>query len=99
MTKCTHHHWFWLVWKRQRNPETKAKKQIRRLRNQGVCPNYLTTYKGIKKAQNIISMKLTKGYLTWYYIEALKALSQSDNTTFLFAPYDQTLIPMLNINK
>ena len=52
---------------------------------------------GIKGAQEIIAESLTSEYLTWYYIEAMKSLVDSPNNTILILPFDQGLIPMLQV--
>lgn len=54
---------------------------------------------GIAKANLKISDSLTPSYLQWYYIKALESLAHSTNTTFVIVPYDQKLIPMLDLNK
>jgi len=54
--------------------------------------------KGIAKSQTIISDSLTEPYLTWYYIQTLKGLAGSDNNTFVIAPFDQKLVPLLNVS-
>ncbi len=54
--------------------------------------------KGIAKSQTIIADSLTESYLTWYYIQALKGLAGSENNAFVIAPFDQKLVPLLNVN-
>ncbi|MBL0175476.1 MAG: prohibitin family protein [Ignavibacteria bacterium] len=52
---------------------------------------------GISDAQKIISSSLTNQYLQYNYIQALKELTQSKNSTFVIAPMDQKLVPMINV--
>jgi len=52
---------------------------------------------GIAKANRTISGSLTANYLTWYYVEMLKNVADSQNNTFVIMPFDQKLIPMLNM--
>ena len=52
---------------------------------------------GISDAQKIISSSLTNQYLQYNYIQALKELTQSKNSTFVIAPMDQKLTPMINV--
>ncbi|MFC2076960.1 prohibitin family protein [candidate division KSB1 bacterium] len=54
---------------------------------------------GIADAQKIIAKGLTKEYLTWRYITTLESLGKSPNSTFIMTPYDQALIPLLNVPK
>jgi len=53
--------------------------------------------KGIADAQKIIANSLTKEYLQWYYINTLKELVNSPNNTVIVLPFDQRLVPMLNL--
>ena len=53
---------------------------------------------GIAKAQKIISDSLTSEYLTWHYVKTLSELANSPNNTFVIAPFDQKLVPLLNMN-
>ena len=50
---------------------------------------------GIAGAQEIIKSSLTPEYLQWYYMETLKGLVGSPNTTFVITPFDQKLVPLL----
>jgi len=52
---------------------------------------------GIATAQKIIANSLTPMYLQWNYIQTLKSLVNSQNSTFVITPYDQKLTPMLNV--
>ena len=54
---------------------------------------------GIADAQRIINKDLTREYLQWKYITTLSDLAHSENTTFVITPFDQGLIPMLNMQK
>ena len=55
--------------------------------------------KGISDANQIISDSLTQPYLQWYHIEMMRTLAESENTTFIFSPFDDSLIPFLNVGK
>jgi regulator of protease activity HflC (stomatin/prohibitin superfamily) len=52
---------------------------------------------GISDANRIIAGSLTNSYLSWYYVEMLKTVAASQNNTFVITPFDQKLIPMLNV--
>jgi prohibitin 1 len=54
---------------------------------------------GLSDAQKIISGSLTEEYLQWKYITSLESLAHSQNTTFVIAPYDQKLIPLLPLTS
>lgn len=54
---------------------------------------------GIAQAQRIISNTINPQYLQWKYIEALKEMITSQNHTIVVAPYDQKLLPLLNLNQ
>lgn len=54
---------------------------------------------GIADANRVIAGSLTNSYLSWYYIEMLKKIAGSENNTFVITPFDQKLIPMLNVGK
>lgn len=54
---------------------------------------------GISEAQKIISNTINPQYLQWKYIETLKDLITSKNNTIVIAPYDQKLMPLLNLNQ
>ena len=54
---------------------------------------------GIADANRVIAGSLTNSYLSWYYIEMLKNVANSQNNTFVITPFDQKLIPMLNVGK
>jgi prohibitin 1 len=58
----------------------------------------ITEAKGIAESNRIISDSLSEKYLQWYYLKTLKDLASSPNNTFVITPYDQKLIPMLNLN-
>lgn len=53
---------------------------------------------GISDAQKIIASSLTNQYLQYNYISTLKELVNSKNSTFVIAPIDSKLTPLLNIN-
>jgi len=59
----------------------------------------ITEARGIAESNRIISDSLSEKYLQWYYLKTLKELASSPNNTFVITPYDQKLIPMLNINR
>jgi len=56
---------------------------------------------GISEAQQIIAQSLIgergRAYLSWKYIENLRNLYESENTTIVISPYDKNFIPLLNI--
>ncbi len=52
---------------------------------------------GISNAQKIIGNGLTQNYLEWYYISQLKDVVNSPNNSTIILPFDQKLIPLLNI--
>lgn len=54
---------------------------------------------GVAQAQKIINSTISNSYLQWKYIETLKELVNSPNNSFVIAPYDQKLTPMLNFNQ
>ena len=54
---------------------------------------------GIAAANRKIAGSLTSNYLTWYYIETLKGVAESQNNTYVVMPFDQDHIPMLNVNR
>lgn len=54
---------------------------------------------GVAEAQRIINSTISNSYLQWKYIETLKELINSPNNSFVIAPYDQKLVPMLNFNQ
>jgi len=54
---------------------------------------------GISEAQKIISNTINPQYLQWKYIETLKDLITSKNNTIVITPYDQKLMPLLNLNQ
>jgi regulator of protease activity HflC (stomatin/prohibitin superfamily) len=54
---------------------------------------------GISDAQRIIATSLTNQYLQWNYIQTLKELVNSNNSTFVITPYDSKLTPMLNVSN
>lgn len=55
--------------------------------------------KGISDAQTIISSSLSSQYLQYNYIQTLKSLADGKNSTFVIAPMDQKLTPMINVAK
>ena len=52
---------------------------------------------GISNAQKIIGNGLTQNYLEWYYISQLKDVVNSPNNSTIILPFDQKLIPLLNV--
>jgi regulator of protease activity HflC (stomatin/prohibitin superfamily) len=52
---------------------------------------------GISNAQKIIGNGLTQNYLQWYYISQLKDVVNSPNNSTIILPFDQKLIPLLNV--
>lgn len=54
---------------------------------------------GISDAQRIISSSLTTQYLQYNYIQTLKSLAGSQNSTFVITPIDQKLTPLINMQK
>jgi regulator of protease activity HflC (stomatin/prohibitin superfamily) len=54
---------------------------------------------GISDAQRIISQSLTNQYLQYNYIQTLKGLAESKNSTFVITPMDQKLTPMINVSR
>ena len=54
---------------------------------------------GIADRNRKIAGSLTSNYLSWYYIEMLKTVASTGNNTFVITPFDQKLIPMLNVGK
>jgi regulator of protease activity HflC (stomatin/prohibitin superfamily) len=54
---------------------------------------------GVAEAQRIINSTISNSYLQWKYIETLKELVNSPNNSFVIAPYDQKLTPLLNFNQ
>jgi regulator of protease activity HflC (stomatin/prohibitin superfamily) len=52
---------------------------------------------GISNAQKIIGNGLSQNYLQWYYITQLKDVVNSPNNSTIILPFDQKLIPMLNV--
>ncbi len=59
----------------------------------------ITEARGIAESNRIISNSLSTKYLQWYYLQTLKELATSPNNTFIITPYDNKLIPMLNLQK
>ena len=52
---------------------------------------------GISNAQKIIGNGLTQNYLQWYYITQLKDVVNSPNNSTIILPFDQKLVPLLNV--
>lgn len=52
---------------------------------------------GIATANRTIAGSLTNSYLTWYYVEMLRNVANSQNNTFVILPFDQKLTPLLNV--
>jgi prohibitin 1 len=59
------------------------------IRAQTVVPNSLT---------NCSQSQLTPQYLQFTYIQALKSIVTSPNTSTVILPFDQNLTPLLNVN-
>jgi regulator of protease activity HflC (stomatin/prohibitin superfamily) len=53
--------------------------------------------KGISDANKEIAKSLTSNYLTWYYVDMLKTVANTQNNTFVITPFDQKLVPMLQV--
>ena len=54
---------------------------------------------GVSDAQRIVSQTITTPYLQWNYIQVMKELVNSPNHTFIVAPFDQKLVPLLNLGQ
>ena len=54
---------------------------------------------GIRDSQEIIAQQLSQAYLQWYSIDMMKELANSQNTTFLFVPTNESGMPIVNINS
>lgn len=54
---------------------------------------------GIAEANRTIAGSLTNSYLSWYYVEMLRNVANSQNNTFVILPFDQKLTPLLNVNR
>lgn len=52
---------------------------------------------GIAEANKLIASGLTENYLQWKYIDALQRLAESPNNTFIIAPFDTKLTPMISV--
>jgi len=52
---------------------------------------------GIADAQKIINQTLSTPYLQYLYLTSLQKMAESQNTTFLITPYDQNLLPLVNL--
>jgi len=52
---------------------------------------------GLAVAQKIINDTLSDKYLVYYYTQTLKELVNSQNTTFVVLPFDQKLIPLMQM--
>ena len=52
---------------------------------------------GIANAQKIIAKSLTSEYLQWYYVQTLRELVDSPNSSTVILPFDQKLTPLLQI--
>ncbi len=53
--------------------------------------------RGIADANRLIAVSLTRNYLTWFYVKALRNVADSQNSTFVIMPFDQKLTPLLNV--
>ena len=54
---------------------------------------------GIADANKTIQTSLSPEYLQWYYIERLKDVVKGNNNTVVILPFDQNLVPLLNIGE
>jgi len=52
---------------------------------------------GLADAQKIINATLTPQYLQYLYLTSLQKMAESQNTTFLIAPYDRNFLPLINV--
>ncbi|MEO0248458.1 MAG: prohibitin family protein, partial [candidate division WOR-3 bacterium] len=52
---------------------------------------------GLADAQKIINATLTPQYLQYLYLTSLQKMAESNNTTFLIAPYDRSFLPLINV--
>jgi len=52
---------------------------------------------GLADAQRIINATLTPQYLQYLYLTSLQKMAESQNTTFLIAPYDRNFLPLINV--
>ncbi|MGB9589434.1 MAG: prohibitin family protein [candidate division WOR-3 bacterium] len=52
---------------------------------------------GLADAQKIINATLTPQYLQYLYLTSLQKMAESNNTTFLIAPYDKNFLPLINM--
>lgn len=55
--------------------------------------------KGLADSMDILSESLTPEYLQHEYLQSMQKLVGSPNTTFMLAPFDKSLTPMINLNK
>ncbi len=55
--------------------------------------------KGIAEANRIIAGSLTKEYLTWKFLENIKAYAESPNNTIILMPYDSKMTPIIQLPK
>ncbi len=53
--------------------------------------------KGIAAAQRIVAKDLTQQYLTWLWMTKIEAFGTGPNNAILILPYDQKLIPLLQV--
>jgi regulator of protease activity HflC (stomatin/prohibitin superfamily) len=54
---------------------------------------------GIAEANRIIAGSLTKEYLTWKFLENIKAYAESPNNTIILMPYDSKMTPIIQLPK
>ena len=52
---------------------------------------------GIAEANRIIAGSLTKEYLTWKFLENIKAYAESGNNTIILIPYDTNMTPIIQL--
>lgn len=52
---------------------------------------------GIAEANRIIAHSLTKEYLTWKFLENIKAYAESGNNTIILIPYDTGMTPIIQL--
>lgn len=64
-----------------------------------VIPQDDGTTKVVPRSDAECQNQLTPEYLQWYYIDTMSKLAGSPNSTFIFAPVDQALTPLLPLQQ
>lgn len=64
-----------------------------------VVPQDDGTTKVVPRSDAECQNQLTPEYLQWYYIDTMSKLAGSPNSTFIFAPVDQELTPLLPLDQ